>query len=88
MNVMNNPEKTAELIETMKSVFISQMSVEDECLRGFTFEELITTLQSNEANITEETVMRVANEILQASIQDMIFSVKYHMNEIIEQSIN
>ncbi|MFW6024957.1 MAG: hypothetical protein ACOCRX_01310 [Candidatus Woesearchaeota archaeon] len=46
------------------------ISVNDNILDNITFEEVITTIQSNEKTINEDTIKRVFNEILEQKMQD------------------
>lgn len=63
----------ASIYELIKEITMStkdQITVHDDILQGITFEDLITTLQSNEPIIDETTVRRVYNEILRKQQED------------------
>lgn len=58
----------------------------DSILDGFTFDDLITAVQSNEKEINPQTVTKVFNEILQSQLQDAKFLLKQNMDYIISES--
>ena len=57
----------------------------DELLRGFTFEELIIAVQSNEKEITAQTVEKVYKEMLDACINDAKEELRSNMKWIIKE---
>lgn len=58
----------------------------DNLLRGFTFEELITTLQSNEREINPQVVTRVFNELVKDCLEEARHELKTRMKEIIKNA--
>lgn len=57
----------------------------DSILDGITFDDLITTIQSNEPVIDEMTVTRVYNEILQAQLRDAVYVLQKNMKFILKE---
>lgn len=60
-------------------------SYNDSILDGITFDDLITTIQSNEQTIDEATVTRVYNEIPQAQLRDAMFILQKNMKFILKE---
>ncbi len=58
----------------------------DDLLSGFTFGELIETLQSNEAIIDERSVRKVFKELLNFRLEDARYELKKNMHQIIKES--
>ena len=58
----------------------------DNLLRGFTYEELITAVQSNEKEITAQTVEKVYKEMLDANIADAKTDLHSNMKWIIKEA--
>lgn len=58
----------------------------DWLFRGFTFEDLITALESNEPEINPQTVTKVFNELYKANYQDALYDLKQNMNLIVKKS--
>ncbi len=58
----------------------------DWLFRGFTFEELINALQSNESEINPQVVTKVFNELYKANYQDALYDLKQNINLIIKKS--
>ena len=56
----------------------------DDLLAGFTFEDIIITLQSNEATIDEKAVFKVAQELLGERMKDFNFLLEQNVPEIIK----
>ena len=75
----------------VKSIIKKQLSESffhesDWLFRGFTFEDLITTLESNESEINPQVVTKVFNELYKANYQDALYELKQNMNLIIKKS--
>lgn len=70
------------------SVMKNNTNTNDDLLRGFTFQELIDAVNSNESEINSETVTKVFNEILKEQIEDAKAELKEHMADIIKLSDN
>lgn len=66
-------------------MFNNKFCIMDNLLDGFTFDELITAVQSNEPEINEKTVEKVFNEILQAQLKDARFLLKTKMQNILKE---
>lgn len=58
----------------------------DDLLRGFTFDDLITTIQSNEQRIDALAVNKVFNKLVKAALEDARYELKQNMKKIIELS--
>jgi hypothetical protein len=58
----------------------------DWLFRGFTFEDLITTLESNESEINPQVVMKVFKELHKDNYEDALHGLKQQMNFIIKKS--
>ena len=58
----------------------------DDLMRGITFEELIETVQSNEKEITPQTVMKVFNEIHKTNKEDALAELRDSMSQIIKET--
>ncbi len=58
----------------------------DWLFRGFTFEDLITTLESNEPEINPQVVMKVFKEMHKDNYEDALHDLKQQMNFIIKKS--
>ena len=59
------------------------LSVQDNLLDGFTFDDLILAVQCNCRKITPASVYAEVAEIMAQRKQDMVFLVNNNMNEII-----
>ena len=75
--VSENKEEVIEPVE-------EKMHQKDDLLGGITFEELITTIQSNESVVNEKVVKKVYKEILKANLDDAEYELKQNMKEIIK----
>lgn len=53
-------------------------------LEGITFEELITTIQSNEKEVSSAVVLRVYGEILSKQKRDAITTIVENMDFILD----
>ena len=71
----------------MKYILGKDLIPKDNLLDGFTFEEVIDSLVCNEPDISEATVMRVINNMLQENIENMNALVKNNLPEIIKRVI-
>jgi len=60
----------------------NNFSIKDSILEGIDFEELITTIQSNESEITDRTIIKVYDEILQAKLEDARHILKENIEYI------
>ena len=56
----------------------------DSLLDGFTHDDLITAVLSNEPVITEQTIKKVFNEMLQESIINAKAVLKANMQEVLK----
>ena len=57
----------------------------DSLLDGISFNDLIVTLQCNEEEINEATVIATAREITDLNMRDFQFLLKNNMGEIIKR---
>ncbi len=57
----------------------------DDLLTGITFEDLITTVQSNEPNPNSKAVLRVFNEMLSQVVADAEHELKTNMKNILKE---
>lgn len=60
-----------------------KFNIHDSILREITFDELITTIESNEPDVTEQTVLRVFNELLAANVRDAKSEIRTNMKLIL-----
>ena len=58
--------------------------VMDDLLGGFTHDDLETAVLSNESTITEQTVKKVFNEMLQQQINDVKATLKANLQEVLK----
>ena len=58
--------------------------VMDDLLGGFTHDDLVTAVLSNESTITEQTVKKVFNEMLQQQINDVKATLKANLQEVLK----
>ena len=56
----------------------------DDLLDGFTHDDLVTAILSNESEINEQTIKKVFNEILQAQLADAKALLKVNMQEVLK----
>ena len=56
----------------------------DNILNGFIFQELIDTITHNEQTITEKTIKKVFNEILNIQMKDANYLLNEHMQDILK----
>jgi len=56
----------------------------DDLLGCITFENLVIALQSNESNINEDVVRKVANEMLESHLEDFHALLEQNLEEIIK----
>jgi len=73
-------------MEQYKRKFKEFFHEKDNLLRGITFEDLITTLQSNEPEINEKTVMKVFNEMWKELLTEAQHELKKDMKQIIKEA--
>ena len=57
----------------------------DDLMRGITFEDLITAVQSNEEEISEESIKKNLSEMIYTNFEDACSELKQNMSEIIKQ---
>lgn len=57
----------------------------DAILEGITFDELITTLQTNEAIIDETTIINVYNEIRRKQQKDAMYMLMNNIEFILKE---
>ena len=58
----------------------------DDLMSGFTFEDIIITLQCNEPIINEAAVKRIASEMLQGRLEDYEAMLNQNIAEILKQA--
>lgn len=63
----------------------TMFSTQDDLLRGITFEDLITAVESNEKVYIEGTVKKVFDEMLQTNLQDAHALLKANMRNILKE---
>jgi hypothetical protein len=64
---------------------MNNWNMTDSIISGITFQELIETLQANEKEINEESVMRTYRNILAANEKDAEYELKANMARIIKE---
>jgi len=64
--------------------FKDKFHVMDDLLSGFTHDDLITAVLSNEPAITEQTIKKVFNEMLQQQINDAKATLKANLKEVLK----
>ena len=57
---------------------------EDNLLHGFSYQDLIDMVYSNEKIVDEESVTRCFNDILDSNTNEARHSLKSHMEKIVE----
>jgi len=62
----------------------NKFHVMDDLLDGFTHDDLVTAILSNESEINEQTIKKVFNEILQAQLADAKALLKVNMQEVLK----
>ena len=62
----------------------NRISLQDNILEGITFDELITTIQCNEAEVTTETIKKVFDEILNNRLEDARYTLAENIKFIKE----
>jgi len=60
----------------------------DDLLSGFTHDDLVTAILSNESVITEQAIKKVFNEMLQQQINDAKATLKANMQEVLKICID
>jgi len=58
--------------------------MKDSVLDGFTFEDLITTIQTSEAKIDEKTVLRILEKVIKLDVAGARSVVKKEMKNILD----
>jgi len=56
---------------------------EDNILDDITFEELMTTLESNEKTIDEKSITKVFNELMKSKVSEAKYTFKKNMGKIL-----
>jgi len=56
----------------------------DDLLSGFTHDDLVTAVLANEPAITEQTIKKVFDELLQQQINDAKAILKVNMQEVLK----
>jgi len=56
----------------------------DDLLGGFTHDDLVTAVLANEPEITEQTIKKVFNEMLQQQINEAKSLLKTNMQEVLK----
>ena len=56
----------------------------DDLLSGFTHDDLITAVLANETEITEQTIKKVFNEMLQQQINEAKATFKDNLQEVLK----
>jgi len=56
----------------------------DDLLGGFTHDDLVTAVLSNESAITEQTIKKVFDELLQQQINEAKATLKVNMQEVLK----
>ena len=56
----------------------------DDLLSGFTHDDLVTTVLSNESVITEQTIKKVFNEMLQEQMNNAKATLKANMQKVLK----
>jgi len=63
-------------------------SIHDDIFQGITYEDLITTLQSNEPIIDESTVINVYNDLRRIMQKDAMYNLMNNMEFILKRQVN
>jgi len=71
--------------EEIDGVFKQYFVKEDDLLRGITFEELITAIESNEKEYTEETIKKVFEEMVRTNLIDAKATLRSNMRSIMKE---
>jgi len=61
------------------------MNKHDCIVPGLTYEELIHTVQANEKEMTEDTIVKVMDEIIAIQLDDAYFMLASNMDAILEE---
>ena len=64
--------------------FKDKFHVLDDLLSGFTHDDLVTAVLANESEITEQTIKKVFNEMLQQQINEANSLLKTNMQEVLK----
>jgi len=56
----------------------------DDLLSGFTHDDLVTAILSNESVITEQTIKKVFNEMLQEQMNNAKATLKANMQKVLK----
>ena len=82
---MNKSQELLNVFESDKSKKSEgNFHPKDDLLRGMTFEELITTVESNEKVRDKNSVMKVYREILSANQKDALSELRSNMDAIVK----
>lgn len=66
-------------------IYSNKFHSKDSLLDGFSYEDLITAVQSNETEVNERTVIKVFDEILQSQLTDARELLISNMDNIIKE---
>lgn len=75
--------KAGELLENIS--IQEKLSMRDDLLAGFDFQELIDTVNANEPKKDEKSIMKVFEDMLKSSVSDARFMLKKHMKDILSE---
>lgn len=62
-----------------------QINRHDDLLFGITYDDLITAVQSNEPEVTEQTIMKTLEAMISDNLKDCRYLVKQNMEWIKKQ---
>ena len=78
--------KKSEIREMIREELLreSHWHPKDNILDDITFEELITTFESNEKTIDEKSITKVFNELMKGKVSEAKFTFKKNIGEILK----
>lgn len=82
---MNRTKIKNILRPLVESIINERVAIQDNLLRGFTYEDLIDAIYSNERDMSEATIMRVFNELLKETITNAKEDLRDNMPFIMKQ---
>ena len=81
---MKKSEIREMIREEVKKLSEAHWNPKDNILNDITFEELITTIESNEKTIDEKNITKVFNDLMKIKVSDAKYVFKKNISEIIK----
>lgn len=69
----------------LMAIYSNKFHTKDNILDGFTYEDLIDAIKSNEAIIDKQTIEKVFNEILKEQIKNAKEMLKHNIDNILKE---